>query len=125
MFRRLSCVNTINIKDVANSAVFEIGDSEQIVPFSRALAVQREAQIFYGNEGNFEDFHIYTQPIPKPNITENVTFNRINEEPTIQVNTVRIIGMSFSSVFQVGSTKLIDSEARVKHIRQLLTKGDE
>jgi hypothetical protein len=42
----------------------------------------------------------------------------INKE--ISIENIPIIGVSSSSVFQVGSNKSIDTESRYKHIRQLL-----
>jgi spore germination protein PE len=117
---RISAVNTIKVNSLTFSSTVLIGDSTEITPVSRALAVQREAQIFYENEGDFASFPIFSQPIPKPEITERITINRINQSPIIKVNHVKVLGISSSSVFQVGSTKIIDAEARVKHIRQLL-----
>jgi spore germination protein PE len=117
---RISAVNTIKVNSLAFSSTVLIGDSTEITPVSRALAVQREAQIFYENEGDFASFPIFSQPIPKPEITERITINRINQSPIINVNHVKVLGISSSSVFQVGSTKIINAEARVKHIRQLL-----
>jgi spore germination protein PE len=118
--QRISSVKTINIKSVSFASTFLIGDSVEITPVSRALAVQREALIYYGNEGDLSQFPIFSQPIPKPSITEQISLYRENQRPTINVDHVKVLGVSNSSVFQVGSTKHIDAEARIKHIRQLL-----
>jgi spore germination protein PE len=117
---RISCVKTINVKAVSFASTFLIGDSTEIIPVSKALAVQREALIFLDNEGDYSQFPIFSQPIPKQQITEQITVNRINHSPFINVGHIKILGVSSSSVFQVGSTKMIDAEARIKHIRQLL-----
>lgn len=90
-----------------------------ILPYSKALAVQRQYEIFYGNEGNFATYQLFNTPIPLPVITESITVQKTNESPTICVGSVNILAGAFSSVIHIGSTNHIKSEARVKHIRQL------
>ncbi|UTW69103.1 spore germination protein GerPE [Anaerobacillus sp. HL2] len=43
----------------------------QIIPRSMALAVQRQKQLFFGNEGDFEQFSIFTKNIPKTRFSNN------------------------------------------------------
>jgi spore germination protein PE len=119
LFKRTSAVKTISVTDVSDSSIFEIGDSSHIKPRTRALAVQREYELFYGDEGNFEAFPIFTQPLPKPTIDEHVNFSKYNEFPFIQVNHIDVMSISASGILHIGSTKTIVAEARVKHIRQL------
>jgi spore germination protein PE len=125
MFKRTSYVDFLKINSAGISSVVQIGDSSYIHAFTRALAVQREAEIFFGNEGNFANYSIFTEPIPLPRITENV-FLETNHVPSsgIKVDSIRILGVSASSVVHVGSSKVIQMEARVKHIRHLLKAGE-
>lgn len=118
---RISKVDDINIHALSFSSHITIGDSAYINAKSRALAVKREYPLFYGNEGNFLAFNIFTRPIPLPVITENVRMTSENPNNDIVVNCVKINGISSSSVFQVGSNKQIQAVSRIKHIRQLLS----
>lgn len=123
MYKRVSVVKNVDVTDVTSSSVFQIGDSSHIHSRSRALAVQREVELFFGREGNFDAFPIFTMDIPRP-ILRKPTITRHNLSPFIKVDNVNIIGVAASSVFQIGSTKTIDNETRIKHIRQLLDRPD-
>ena len=116
---RISVVKNININAVEYTSVFQVGDSYFIRPRNMILAVQREIPIYNGNEGHF-NFPIFTKPIPKPIINENVKMNIINLKPIIKVNNINIIGVTSSGIFQVGSSSYINTENRTKHIRQLI-----
>jgi spore germination protein PE len=125
MFQRTSWVDRINVNIVSFSSVVQLGDSCIINGFSRALAVQREAEIFYGNEGNYANYPVFYETIPLPTITEPITILRHNQTPLIKVNNIDIIGISSSSMLHVGNSNHVSEEVRVKHIRQLLSSGDE
>lgn len=117
---RISRVNEINLHSLSFSSYFHIGDSCYINAKSRALAVKREFPKFYGNEGNFSDFPIFSLQYPIPSVTENVNMSVSNPNPNICVNHITVKGVSSSSVLQVGSSQTICAEVRIKHIRQLL-----
>lgn len=120
MFKRTSNVKNINVRNVFFSSVFEIGDSCHITPRSKVFAVQREYELFYSDEGNLNTYPIFTMPLPKPMSDESVNFIKYNESFAINVNNIDIIAVSGAGVLHIGSTKTIDSESRIKHIRQLL-----
>ncbi len=120
MTRRTSMVNYTKVINVSLSSIFHIGDSAQITPRARALAVQRQLQLFYANEGNFSQFPIFTMELPKPTVQETVTINRYNPSAFIKVNRINVTSVAAASVYQIGSTNFIESESRVKHIRQIL-----
>ncbi|MCH1625825.1 spore germination protein GerPE [Ferdinandcohnia quinoae] len=122
MMNRLSVVDFIYVNSIAFSSILEIGDSKKITPVSTALAVQREVPLFFTNEGNFSAYSIFSQELPKVTITENMNMNICNQNPIIKVNSIKVTGLSSSSVMQVGSTEIINAEARLKHIRKLLPK---
>jgi|SRR5579875_1947199 len=125
MLGRLSKVDRINVTIMSYSSILQIGDSQIVNGFSRALAVQREAEIFYGNEGNLSGFSVMVKPIPLPNITENITYRFHHLNPVIKVKGLDVKGVTNSSILHVGNSKDISLEARVKHIRQLLPYGHE
>ncbi|QQZ08259.1 spore germination protein GerPE [Heyndrickxia vini] len=116
---RSSIVDQVKINDIFYASSFHIGDSSYINAVAKVFAVQREKELFYGFEANYEDFPNFTEPIPIPPITENLQFNRFNANPSIHVSKVRIIGISTSSIFHIGNTKRAYLEARVHHTRQL------
>ncbi|UCZ51456.1 spore germination protein GerPE [Bacillus shivajii] len=123
MEKRMSIVHNLNVIDVTSSSILQIGDAKFITPFSRAIAVQREIETFYGAEGNFDLFPIFKMEIPQPSVVESINIQRKNETPFIKVRSIHITSVAASSVCQIGSNRLIDAESRVKHIRQLL--GEE
>lgn len=119
MISRYSQVTSVYLNSVAISSVFNIGDSQQITPASKILAIQREEERYLGDEGDLSDYPIFEEEIPYPQLYEEVTTNFFHENPKINVSNVKVIAISSSSVFQIGSTKDIISSTRVKNIRQL------
>jgi len=118
MLSRLSSVQHLRVNINSFSSVIEIGDSTFVNSYSRALAVQREEEQFYGAEGNF-NYSVYREAIPLPPIIEDVRMNRQNINPVINVSCIRVLGNAAASVIHIGSTCHIHLESRVKHIRQL------
>ncbi|MEW4285412.1 spore germination protein GerPE [Priestia koreensis] len=119
--RRTSYVDIINIKSVSSCSLLQVGDSQVINMFTKALADQREYPLFYGREGDFDDYSVFSEPIPQFLPGARVDMNVINDCSAIKVHSIKVIGTSFSSLIHVGSTCDIFGEARVKHIRELET----
>jgi spore germination protein PE len=120
MLQRTSCVDNIKVKTLFFSSILQIGDSCIINGFNRALAVQREAEMFYGNEGDAALYSTFSEPIPFQPINETFSFQRNNLNPLIKVKNIDIIGLSSASMLHVGNSQHVSMEARIKHIRQLL-----
>jgi spore germination protein PE len=125
MLERLSNVDRIEVMVTSFSSILQLGDSCIVDAFSRALAVQREAETFFGNEGNLPSFRVTTKPIPFLPINEALSYRVYNSNPIIKVHNLEVIGFSNASILHVGNTKKVSMEARVKHIRQLLPLGHE
>jgi len=125
MLTRISSVDNLKVKQVAFDSIIQLGDSCILNGFSRAIAVQREAEIFFGDEGNFPSYRIFKKPLPLPPITESITFLRRNINPIIKVNNIDVTAVSSSSILHVGNSRNVSMEARIKHIRQLLLEGHE
>jgi spore germination protein PE len=125
MLQRSSVVNAINVTSASFACTIQLGDSQIINGFSRALAVQREADIFYAKEGNFSAYPVFSEPIPLTPINEKLTISTHNTHPVIKVNTISILAMSSSGILHVGNSENVSMEARIKHIRQLLPDQDE
>jgi len=119
-FTRVSLIKDIDIKAIAYSSIFHIGDTDTFAPKAYVYAVQRELPFFWEDEGDLTYYPIYTDPIPKPIISESINMNFINASPFIKVNNIKILGISNAAITQLGSSRIIDAEARTKHIRHLI-----
>ncbi|MGM0846810.1 MAG: spore germination protein GerPE [Bacillota bacterium] len=124
MSNRYTIVNEFKIRTLSFSAVLQIGDSKEITSQQKALAVQRERELFFSSEGNFDLYPVFQEPIPFPSPPAPINFSKIDECP-ISVKKIDITGSSFSSVLHLGQTGNVYMEARVKNIRQLRTRGEE
>ncbi|MGQ5394094.1 spore germination protein GerPE [Paenibacillus sp. M.A.Huq-84] len=111
----------VKVNTVSLASILQVGDNKLIKPVSKALAVQRNISMFKGDEGNFDDFGIFSRDLPLP-LTENesvkVSFN--NNCSRIQVGGIFVDGIAAASVLQIGSNKNIQAESRIKHIRQVI-----
>ena len=122
MLRRTSIVDSLKVDAVFFDSVIEIGDSSYIQSFSRALAIQREAEIFFGNEGDFNRYPVFSIPLYFQPIDDEFSMYTEHLQPVIKINSIDIIGASAASVIHIGSSNHISMESRLKHIRQLLPK---
>jgi spore germination protein PE len=98
----------------------QIGDSRCVNAISRALAIQREAEIFFSYEGEFSQYPIFSESIPLPPLEEEISFQKIDLVPCIKVSHIRINGLASASIAHIGNSECVYIESRVKHIRQLL-----
>ncbi len=117
--KRTSIVNHLSVNVILILSTLEIGDSAHIYGVTRALAVQREREFFFGNEGDFSGYGIFNRPILLEPVTEAITYEAEAISPFIKVNNITINAISTSSVAHIGNTKSVNMEARIKHIRQL------
>lgn len=125
MLSRVSQVQKVYITSLSNSSIAQIGDSKCINAISRALAVQREAEIFFGNEGEFSQYPIFSEPIPLPPLEDELRFQKIDLAPCIKVSHIKINGLASASIFHIGNSDSVYMESRVKHIRQLLNENNK
>lgn len=123
MYRRISIVHNIQVYTTALSAIVQIGDNSHIKSRANIFAVQRQIPYFLGNEGDLSQFPIFKRSIPQPPLPRGVALTTDNKSSHIKVNSIRIIGLSASAVFQVGSNHRMDLESRTKHIRQFIEKA--
>ena len=119
MYKRTSIINDIDTTAVTISSIVEIGDSTYIHAFSRAFAVQREEQLFLGDEAQLANYEIFRRPFPDEPLTEHIHFESIPINPFIKVGSINITAVSSSSILHVGSSRNICLESRIKHVRHL------
>ncbi|ALF09747.1 spore germination protein GerPE [Parageobacillus thermoglucosidasius] len=117
--KRTSIVQFFHGEAILFSSVLQIGDSQKITSRARVLAVQRQYELFFGNEGE-SIFPVFTKTIPKlQSGRRNISLQTLQQSPVISVRSIRILAVSTAGVVHIGSTSTVDAEARIKHIRQL------
>ncbi|WP_407271675.1 spore germination protein GerPE [Radiobacillus sp. PE A8.2] len=120
MNKRTAQLGAMKITSVTISSCCEIGDLNYFTPRSNAIAVQKQDTTFSDEGYEFEDYSIFQRQaarhIQPPLPVTQKTFHHV---PRINVESVAILGVSTSSIMQVGGINEIDAEARVKHIRLL------
>lgn len=119
MWKRNSMVETIHITNILFSSILEIGDTAQTRGFSRALADQRREEIFFGKEGNFGAYSIFSESTLMPILPELPKIQKYQALPNIRVRSIRIKGLSASAITQIGSTHNVYMDSRVHHIRHI------
>jgi spore germination protein PE len=117
---RTSVVRRLRTDAVEFASTLLVGDLGRFDSETHALAVQREVATFWGNEGDLASFAIFSRPIPLPTVNETVDLVKVNTNPNIVVDEVRVISVSTASLAQVGSVRSIRTEARIKHIRHFV-----
>jgi len=114
-------VDNVYIINISNSSACICGDSGLIDAYTRALAVQRQVPVFFEDEGNYEDYSIFTRSIPGWQLSSEVELDVINEYKTIHVGCLEVTATASSSVVQLGSNDTMELESRVKAIRHFIT----
>jgi len=123
MFERTSKVDSVNLTSLGSSSLLQLGDSEEIQSVTHALAVHQEKEYFNENNGNFANYSIFKRlhlftPILDPIVMQTTSLNQI-----IKVGCINIIALSSSATLHIGNSGHIQTDTRIKHIRQLESGG--
>lgn len=118
---RLSIVGYVYVNEIGSSSVMQVGDNVNTALDTNVFAVQREVPIYYSNEGSFKAYPFYQRPIPAPQPPEPFTMCVDNLGSFIRVRGLRILGVSSTSILQIGSNRISSGVSRVKNIRQFVT----
>lgn len=113
---RTSVVNDCDINSLTLSSTLIVGDSHDLTPVSKALAIQRQYPVYRTDEAVLRN-ELFYQPLLEATIYEPVQTTFINEKSDIEVNHLKIIGVSDASIVEIGSTGHVYCESRAKHIR--------
>lgn len=115
---RLASVESFDVISAITSSILQFGDVFQITAESNAIAVQQESSNFTECEKDpFEEIPYYKKK-PSHEPIYPVTLNRVNLNPTIQVQKIMFNGLSTSGVSVVGSVHSATMTSRVRQIRQ-------
>ncbi|MBY7111425.1 spore germination protein GerPE [Bacillus sp. 17RED48] len=122
MLHHVSVVQNVSIISLGITAVFQVGDANQMELKSRALAVHREIPCYIKDEGRLDAFEIFTdEHITIPKRTTDVKLNIVNECPFIEVNNVELRTLLNSGCFQIGNVDYAFNNSRIMQIRQYIT----
>lgn len=122
MLHHVSIVQNVSIISLGISAVFQVGDANQMELKSRSLAVHREIPCYIKDEGRLDAFEIFTDEyITIPKRTTDVKLNILNECPFIEVNNVELRTLLNSGGFQIGNVDYVFNNSRIMQIRQYIT----
>ena len=122
MLHHVSIVQNVSIISLGITAVFQVGDANQMELKSRAIAVHREIPCYIRGEGSFDAFEIFTdEHITIPKRTTDVKLNIVNECPFIEVNNVELRTLLNSGCFQIGNVDYVFNNSRIMQIRQYIT----
>ncbi|MFD2042726.1 spore germination protein GerPE [Ornithinibacillus salinisoli] len=123
--KRLAKVGHIRIQSVAFSSIFNIGDTNNANPTSRAIALQQEGAVFNDKDDlQFEDYPIFKMEPNWIELENKVSMNSIHHSKTIHVENIYMNGTSQSGIVQIGSIKKINADARVKHFRRIRSEEE-
>ncbi|WP_237979813.1 spore germination protein GerPE [Bacillus thuringiensis] len=122
MLHHVSVVQNVSIISLGITAVFQVGDANQMELKSRALAVHREIPCYIKGEGRLDAFAIFTdEHVTIPKRTTDVKLNIVNECPFIEVNDVELRTLLNSGCFQIGNVDYVFNNSRIMQIRQYIT----
>ncbi|MET3194037.1 hypothetical protein ABID96_001005 [Bacillus sp. OAE603] len=115
---RLASVESFEVNSAITSSILQFGDVFSITAESNALAVQQQTANFTEFEKDPFEVMPYYKKKPTHEPVYPVTLNRVNLNPTIQVQRVTFNGLSTSGVSVVGSVHSATMISRVRQIRQ-------
>lgn len=115
---RLASVGSYNVNSVITSSILQFGDVFKITAEANALAVQQDTANFRVPVVNPFEYLPYYKKRPVHEVAYQAHLNRINLNPTIQVQTVTFNGISNSAVSVVGSVHSATMISRIRQIRQ-------
>lgn len=113
------------VNTVAFSSIINIGDSVHFNPRFKAIAVQREGNVWNEDyDYRFSDYSLFQRQAKWIDLDIALEINSIHHDG-IKVHSVSISDVSQSSLYQVGGLKKINAETRLKHIRILREDSNE
>ncbi|GAA0448181.1 MAG: spore germination protein GerPE [Bacillota bacterium] len=120
MQKRIAHVSDMFTNSVSFSGVVSIGDTFNANLNSKGIAVQKEGDYFTkADEEYFEDYPIFTRKANWLKDGKTVNKSTFHHDCSINVHHVSLIGVSSSSLMQIGSVENIAADARLKHFRKL------
>ncbi len=119
---RTSQVGALCIISAASSAAIQIGDRGETRATLRALAVQRKEDHTEAGNVYFESYSIFSKPyailVDPTADEEDMPAAFSHAEPCIRVGYIRIIAAGSAASVQLGNSRLVGGDSRIKHIRQ-------
>ena len=123
-YPRTSIVDYLSIYSASQAAILHIGDSQQIRSRNNVIAIQQVPADFEEDLYVFNDFEIFHRPEPNTPIVSDTNMQNMHVFPTIKVHRVYITGAAGASIVHIGSTETIQTDTRIKHIRDFRTYAE-
>lgn len=118
---RIASVNQIRVNSVSFSGILSIGDTETTKQVSRGIALQKEGAYFTRKDQLFfEDYSLFKMEPDLPMLKSPVQMKTYQHNKEIHVQRVDVVGVTTSSVMQIGSLRHIEATAWLKHFRKLI-----
>jgi spore germination protein PE len=111
-------ISQSGINSIAYSSIFNIGDTVNFNPKFRAIAMQREGNVWNDNyDLQFNYYSIFEREAKWLESSLPIETNYHHHDNNIIIGNISITGVSQSSSVQFGGLKNINAETRLKHIR--------
>ncbi|MEF2293052.1 spore germination protein GerPE [Virgibacillus dokdonensis] len=119
MKKRTSIVDNLFTNSVSTSSILSIGDTENAALKFKGLAIQKQNPVFSKRDEETFNYPLFKRdtnwPEPKMLVNKLTTHHK----GSIHVANVASIGVSSSSLLQIGNLTRVYAESRVKHFRKL------
>ncbi|WP_239613795.1 spore germination protein GerPE [Cohnella mopanensis] len=114
---RSTTLGWLFVNTVSSSGIVHLGDGKNNNLTSKALAIQRAVPNNIEDEFRFASYRIFGLPKLTLLPCGTVDFQSWSSFPSIRVGSVRALGVSASSLLQVGNGGPLQGVSRIKHIR--------
>ncbi|RKP57202.1 spore germination protein GerPE [Cohnella endophytica] len=111
-------VGWLFVNTVSSAGIVQLGDGEGTTQKSKALAVQSAIPTHEADEFKFAAYPLYYLPKLSLKPCVPVTFRSRSPWPTIQIGSIRTLGVSSSSLLRIGCSGPVEGENRIKDFRQ-------
>lgn len=106
------------ISNISESSILICGDARIIASKSCVINLQK-SKVTEEDKAEFSDYPIFQLEIPQWHHEQDIELMKLTEQAgsIVCVNNVRILSICHGSSLQVGSSKIIDLESRIKRIK--------
>lgn len=119
MWQRTSRVDKIVTDVISFAGVVQLGEIKHLDCYRISFALQREQELFFGNEASLELFKkFYKEPEYEP-IYEDIKITFQHNNPCIFVKEINLIAISNDAVLHIGNGDWVELESKTVNIRQL------
>jgi spore germination protein PE len=119
MWQRTSRVEKIVTDVLSFAGVIQLGEIKHLNCYRISFALQREQELFFGNEAPLEIFKKFYQAPEYEPIYEDIQITFQHNNPCIFVKEINLLAVSNDAVLHIGNGDLVELESKTLNIRQL------